>query len=248
MKVICQKRSAHVTEIILNRPEKRNAVDFDVIKQLTDCLQRLKTDKTISVLVIRGAGESFCSGGDLHSFHSLQTKEDALTMLSPMCEVLKLIATFPAITVSLLNGTAVGGGAEIASATDYRLSLNRGVLGFIQGNLHITTGWGGASLLKKRVGKENALSMLATANKFTMAEAYDFGFIQVFIDDVSEVDNWARQWIDPEVVQAYKRVLHTKKEQQELFLAMDEEIEACASLWESESHHLAVNTFLTKKK
>ncbi|MDG5788303.1 enoyl-CoA hydratase/isomerase family protein [Evansella sp. AB-P1] len=248
MSIICQKRSEKVAEIIFNQPRKRNAISFSTINQLSTCLSQLKEDHSVCVLILRGEGEAFCSGGDLKSFHGLKTMEEALTMLQPMSEVLKSIVTFPAITVSFLNGTAVGGGAEIASATDYRMSMKNGVIGFIQGDLHITTGWGGASLLKNRVGATTALTMLASASRYTMEEAHELGFIHSIVNDISDIDKWANMWSSKEVIQAYKSVLLNDLEKKDLFLSMDKEVEACASLWETQQHHEAVSQFLTKRK
>ncbi|MDQ0253832.1 enoyl-CoA hydratase/carnithine racemase [Evansella vedderi] len=246
MKVICRKQSEHVAEIILNRPERRNAVDFDVINDLKMHLQELRQDRNLSVLIIRGEGDVFCSGGDLQSFHSLLTREDALTMLRPMGEVLKEIVTFPAITVAYLNGSAVGGGAEIASAVDYRFAKGIGVVGFIQGNLHITTGWGGASLLKRRIGLEKALMMLGTTNRFSMKEAIELGFV-ADVTSLEDLYRWTEKWVKGVIVQTYKDLLLTRGEKEDLFLAMDKEVEACASLWETREHHDAVRAFLNKK-
>lgn len=243
MKVIYQKHSNHVTEIILNRPQRKNAIDFDVVEQLTELLPKLKEDKDLKVVIFRGEGDAFCAGGDLDNFHQLITKEEAKTMLVPMCNVLKELATLPVITVAYLNGSAVGGGAEIASACDFRFAEGTGVVGFIQGNLHITTGWGGASLLKKRVGKENALLMLGTAKRWTIEEAIELRFIRE-VTSLKELYDWTEQWKSPAVIKEYKQLLFTLREKEELFLAMDEEVEACASLWEMEEHHKAVNKFL----
>lgn len=245
MKVIQKQHSNHITEIIINRPERKNAIDFQVMEQLDTLLTDLAKDKQIKVLIIRGEGDTFCSGGDLESFHSLITKEEAKTMLVPMCQVLKKIVSFPAITVAYLNGSAVGGGAEIASACDYRFAKGNGVVGFIQGNLYITTGWGGATLLKTRVGRENALLMLGTAKRWMMNEAKDFGFIRQ-IKPLEDVYEWSQQWKDQSVIKAYKQLLLPIIEKEELFLAMDKEVEACASLWEKDDHHTAVQGFLKK--
>src|SRR5690554_1968683 len=100
MKVLLNKRSEKVAELVLNRPERKNAIDFDVIEQLQHHLRTLQNEKDITALIIRGNGDTFCAGGDLQSFHELRTKEEALTMLKPMCEVLKQIATLPILTIS----------------------------------------------------------------------------------------------------------------------------------------------------
>ncbi|MBU9712407.1 enoyl-CoA hydratase/isomerase family protein [Evansella tamaricis] len=248
MKVYSGKRSETVAEIVINRPEVRNAVDFDVISLLEKNVKEIKLDEKIRVLIIRGEGEAFCSGGDLHAFHQLMTMEEAKTMLTSMSKVLKEIVAFPGITVSYLNGSAVGGGAELAAATDFSLSNGTGKLGFIQGSLHLTTGWGGASLLSRRVGKQAALSMLGTGETFTMATGMELGFIQDIVPDLEGVDRWTKKWLTRDVIQAYKGIIYPKGEMEELFLSIDKEVEACASLWEKKEHHDAVARFLQSKK
>lgn len=247
MKVVLERSSKNVAQLIINRPERKNAVDFDVIEEFQQHLNVLKNDDDLSILIIRGKGDTFCSGGDLHSFHQLITKEEALTMLKPMSQVLKTIVSLPMITISYLNGTAVGGGAELASATDLRIGKKGGKVGFIQGGLHITTGWGGASLLKKRIGLTNALFLLCSGRKITMEEAKTIGFVQHIVDDGNDLYHFIDEFFTADVLRQYKRNLFTEKERNDLFLAMDKEVEACASLWEKEEHHLAVKAFLSKK-
>ncbi|UTR10984.1 enoyl-CoA hydratase/isomerase family protein [Evansella sp. LMS18] len=246
MKVIARKRSETTAEIVLNRPEKKNAVDFEVIESLSRHLEEFKHDEKLKVLLIRGAGDAFCGGGDLGSFHSLYSEEEALSMLRPMSEVLKKIASFPVITAVYLNGTAVGGGAELASAADFRFSGRNGKVAFIQGKLHIATGWGGASLLKMRVGYETALEMLGTARQYTMEEAETLKFVSKKMNSLEDVDQWSSQWLDAKVVREYKKTLFPEPERERLFKLIDKEVEACAKLWVSEEHHEAVKKFLNK--
>ncbi|MBU9720457.1 MULTISPECIES: enoyl-CoA hydratase/isomerase family protein [Bacillaceae] len=246
-KVIGRYRSSNVAEIILNRPQKRNAVDYDVIQLMSNYLDEFSKDKNITVLLIRGEGEGFCSGGDLQAFHQLKTAKEAMTMLEPMCKVLKKIVAFPAITVAYLNGTAVGGGAELAASTDFCLSKETSKVGFIQGKLQITTGWGGTNLLCRRVGAQKAMKMLATGKVYGAQEAFKLDFVHDIVPKLTEVDKWNEDWLSPDVVRMYKKNLYLKEDLEKLFLSMDQEVEACASLWEKEEHHLAVQQFLQRK-
>lgn len=248
MKLIFEKRSDRVGELVINRPHRKNAIDFDVIHAFQHYLQKVKEDENLIALIIRGNGDTFCSGGDLNDFHQLLTKEEALTMLKPMSQVLKDIVSLPIITISYLNGTAVGGGAELACATDFRIAQGRGQIGFIQGNLHITTGWGGGSLLKKRIGLTNSLTLLSTGQRITMEEALQIGFVQQIVNDINDLKYFTNQFFSRQVIQNYKETLLPKNEVDELFLAMDKEVEACASLWELEEHHEAVQSFFNKRK
>ena len=248
VKVIARKRSKEIAEIILNRTAKRNAIDFDSMKLLSNYLGEFKEDKAITMLLIRGEGDVFCGGGDLSSFHNLYTEEEALSMLKPMSDVLKAIAVFPAMTLTYLNGTAVGGGAELASATDYRFAGEAGEIGYIQGNLHITTGWGGGALLKKRVGYETAMRMLGTGTRYTMAEAHKLGYVNKIVNGLEEIDEWAAKWLDPVIIRQYKRLLLSEEERGSLFSSIDKEVKACAKLWAKKEHHDAVQSFLNRQK
>ena len=247
MKVIYNQRSEGVVELVLNRPEQKNAIDFDVIAQFQEHLEKVKEDESISVLILRGEGDAFCSGGDLHIFHNLMTKEESLTMLKPMSDVLRTIATLPQITISFLTGPAVGGGAELACSTDYRFGTENGRIGFIQGRLHITTGWGGASLLKKRIGVTKALRLLSTGKLSSMEEARELGLVQGILKNIEELDAWTESLLSQQVIHTYKQLLMPEDEVQSLFLAMDKEIDACATLWEKDEHHQAVKTFFENK-
>ncbi|UCZ51839.1 enoyl-CoA hydratase/isomerase family protein [Bacillus shivajii] len=247
MKVCKQYINEHVAEIVLNRPKQKNAVDFDVIEQLDEHITMLANDENITVLILRGEGGAFCSGGDLRAFHQLMTKEDAKTMLQPMNDVLKKIVSFPGVTVSYIDGAAVGGGAELATSTDYRLASPNCKVGFIQGRLHLTTGWGGASILKDRIGREVALQMLGSGRLYSPVEAKEIGFVQEVVSSLDEVYDWAERWLQsPQVIRNYKALLY--KEKEKLYTEMDQEVSSCSSLWETEEHHSAVKNFLEKSQ
>ncbi|WP_096435519.1 enoyl-CoA hydratase/isomerase family protein [Alteribacter populi] len=247
-KVILTALGEGVVKITLNRPEVRNAIDEDVIDQLNTILDKLETNSTVRLAIITGEGEAFCSGGDLSKFHSLKTAEDALKMLVPMSEILKRFASLPFITVAYMNGHAVGGGCEIAASCDFRVAKPYVKTGFIQGQLQITTGWGGASLLKEKIGFTNALIMLSTARTFTVEEGVSLGWIQAVVEDEDELRVWCEQWklVSHGVLSTYKHSLRNKQVTRELFKNIDTEVKECATLWEKEEHHQAVNAFLSK--
>lgn len=236
----------------ITRPEKRNAVSFQVIEGLEQLVDRAQTDPSVKAVMLTGSGQqSFCSGGDLDEFHALKTEEQALTMLSRMGNVLYRLATLSKPTLALLNGAAVGGGCEIASACDFRVAQKGAKLGFVQANLAITTGWGGASLLHERVRTPVALKILTDARLFTAEEMYEFGFVQEVVDQVTEetaftyLENILRK--DVGVLEAYKRVVIERFQATNLRERMTREIERCAILWEKDAHHEAVDRFLQHK-
>jgi enoyl-CoA hydratase len=243
-----------VLTFTINRPERRNAINDEVMQGFREVIDYVYDHPSVRFLVITGAGDrAFCSGGDLSEFHSLTTAEQASTMLSKMAELLYEWATLPVPTIALINGTAVGGGCEIATACDFRLVATNAKCGFIQGTLAITTGWGGGTYLFERgLRHDRALKMLVDAKVYPARELYDIGWamrvfdgrpedaLSVFIADMSK--------IDPGVHKAYKQMEIRKWHNAKLHERIQQEVATCAQLWEQEPHLAAVDRFLSKSK
>lgn len=251
-KVIFKKEDS-IAWVVLNRPEKRNAIDDDVMDELKKRLAEVKADPTIKGLVITGSGEqAYCSGGDLSVFHQLKTAETAEVMLSKMGNILYDLFTLPKPTIALLNGTAVGGGAEIAAACDFRIARQGAYIGFIQGTLGITTGWGGATFLFNRVPSQIALALLSSARKITAEEAYGLGLIQkvvsgkeISLQTVKEIIHDMLP-LSAGVLSAYKRRFLDSVNLEDLRNRLEKEIHECAYLWGLEEHARAVERFLSR--
>jgi enoyl-CoA hydratase len=236
----------------IKREEKRNAVNYAVMDGLKAAVERAKKDD-VRVLAITGEGErAFCSGGDLSVFHVLRTEKEAYDMLSKMGEVLYDLATLTKPTVALLNGSAVGGGCEIATACDYRIARTGVKMGFIQGSQAITTGWGGGTLLMERIEPRYAFKMLSEAAVFRAEQLDDFGFIDRLSEQagLSEARAFFKneQTVQSSVLTAYKKMRIAKWEAGDLRNRMKMEIKECAILWGQDAHHEAVASFLSKNQ
>ncbi|WP_349410396.1 enoyl-CoA hydratase/isomerase family protein [Pseudalkalibacillus sp. SCS-8] len=237
--------------ITLNHAERYNAINYEMMDLLDDAINQLEYDDNAKVLVITGSGDkAFCSGGDLSVFHQLYSEEEAFTMLSKMGNILYKLFKFPKPTVALMNGVAVGGGCEIATACDFRVAAPHVKFGFIQGTLGITTGWGGATFLMERIGKSGALELLMRPIKFSAEEGRQRGFIHEIVG-YDQLDGF-EQWIQPmtkvsaNVLKAYKQRWLDHVEIDQTKEKIKQEIEECARLWASEEHHQAVQSFLDR--
>lgn len=245
---------AGILTFTIDREEKRNAVNDEVMDGLKKVITYIQTHDDVRFLVITGAGEkSFCSGGDLSVFHALETEEQAFGMLSKMGQILYELATLQVPTIALINGTAVGGGCEIATACDFRLVASHAKCGFIQGTLAITSGWGGGTYLFERgLRHDRALKMLIDAKPYEATLLHDIGWaMRVFEGDKMEALNIFIEHmrkIHPSVHRAYKEIELRKWRERNMYERVMEEVRTCAKLWESEAHHAAVNHFLTKSK
>ncbi|WP_158735463.1 enoyl-CoA hydratase/isomerase family protein [Alteribacillus sp. YIM 98480] len=247
-------RTDFFTYIELNRPEKRNAIDYEVIEQLHLILDEVKEKQEDKCLVITGTGEdAFCSGGDLSVFHELYTKEDAYQMLHQMSRVLFKLYALNIPTVALLNGLAIGGGAELATACDFRLAAPQSKIGFVQGKLAITTGWGGASMLMERLRPEEAFEMLLSCQMYSAQQAKELGFVQQVLgnsDVKTEAEKHFSAWrnVPLQVLKAYKQRKLDRTNLSSLKGRIQKEVEECSVLWETDIHHQAVEAFQQRKR
>jgi enoyl-CoA hydratase len=248
--VFMQKEN-HIGWITINRPQVRNAINFDVIKGLAELLNIAKSDEDIKIVILTGSGtKAFCSGGDLAAFHSLKTEQEALGMLTLVGKVLDDLFFFPKPTVALLNGYAVGGGCEIAAACDIRIARSEAKVGFIQGRLGITTGWGGGTYLMTRIREDLALDLLYSSTPITAKQAMDRGFIQYLIKGESrrETERYLRRYTDQPVgvLKSYKSLQLDRYDKDKIRKCVQSEIGRCAVLWATDEHHKRVDTFLKK--
>ncbi|HLR80307.1 MAG TPA: enoyl-CoA hydratase/isomerase family protein [Bacillota bacterium] len=238
--------------IRLNRPEKHNAISVEMVKELRNCLEQAKQDE-VKCLVITGAGERmFCAGGDLNDLHGDLNSDEAFNHLHPMKEVLYEIASFPVPTICLLNGDALGGGCELATSCDFRITTPSTKFGFVQANLGIIPGWGGGVLLYEKVSHNFAYQWLLEAKVYPAEELKERGWIQHIVDDFEEknIDNLLEPYLSKSYDQMkilknqYKKALSAN----DLSSRMEEEVKNCAYLWTSEEHKQAVERFFQRKQ
>ncbi|WP_391120778.1 enoyl-CoA hydratase/isomerase family protein [Psychrobacillus sp. L3] len=238
----------------INRPTIHNAINKEVMEGFKQFIHSVKTNKAIKLAVITGAGDkSFCSGGDLTVFHQLKTEKESFGMLSEIAKILYEVATLSIPTIALINGTAIGGGCEIATLCDYRLVKKEAKCGFIQGKLAITSGWGGGTyLFEKGMRHDHALRMLTESEPYSADQLLSIGWATELFegDKLVALNKFTRKMIVPHssVSQAYKTQAIRKWEQTKLYERVMEEVATCAVLWEQEIHHEAVDLFLGKKK
>jgi enoyl-CoA hydratase len=250
--VLLEQDKDGVVWFTINRQEKRNAISYEVMDYLQETIQMVEKNDDVKVLVITGAGDkAFCSGGDLSSFHRLQTKEEAYSMLGRMGHILYSLLTISKPTVALINGTAIGGGCELATACDFRYAKRGSKVGFIQGKLAITTGWGGATMLFEKMAYDKAFHVLLEAEPINVEKMYEYGWVHSLItgDNLKEeckkmLSSYLSKSV--QVLRAYKMAAVARWKSEEFRARFFDEIERCSVLWESPEHDEAVQAFLNR--
>lgn len=162
----------------LMRPEKRNALNAALIQSIGDAFARWSTHEGLSLAILTGAGDkAFASGGDLRELESLRDESETVAFAARTRASFDRIRRFPVPVLALLNGDALGGGAELAMACDLRLAMAHARIGFLQAKLNIAPAWGGGTDLFTLVGPSRAVRILATAKIFDAAEALSLGLV-----------------------------------------------------------------------
>ena len=168
-----------VATITLNRPERLNALTFEVYRELTDLLANLRDEKDVRCVVITGSGRAFCSGGDVHDIIGelfSRNMEGLLEFTRMTCELVHNIRMLPKPVISSLNGTTAGAGACIALASDIRLASEEAKIAFLFVKVGLSgADMGAAYLLPRVVGLAKATELLYTGDFISAAEAERIG-------------------------------------------------------------------------
>ncbi len=154
----------HVATVTLNRPDRLNALTFEVYRRLTDLIHQLRFDDEVKVVVLTGRGKGFCSGGDVediigHLFE--QDTRDVLAFARMTGELVENIRRLDRPVIAAVNGTAAGAGAVIALASDFRVMSERAKFHFLFTKVGLTgADMGAAWLLPRIVGLGRATEWL----------------------------------------------------------------------------------------
>lgn len=168
-----------VGTITLNRPERLNAITFEVYHELTDFIAQLRDEKDVRVVVITGAGRAFCSGGDVRDIIGELQGRDAEGLLEftrLTCELIHNMRALPKPIITSINGTTAGAGACIALASDIRIAAEEAKIAFVFVKVGLAgTDMGATYLLPRIVGFAKATELLMTGDFISAEEAKTIG-------------------------------------------------------------------------
>jgi enoyl-CoA hydratase/carnithine racemase len=185
-----------VAWVTLNRPERLNALTFEVYRELTGAFAALQAEEEVRVVVVRGAGRAFCSGGDVRDIIGELQGRDAQGLLEftrLTCELVRNIRNLRKPVVASLNGTTAGAGACIALASDLRVASAEARIAFLFVKVGLSgADMGAAHLLPRLVGLAKATELLYTGDFISAEEALACGlYNRVVAPDALEAETRA---------------------------------------------------------
>lgn len=242
-----------VCTLTLNRPDKHNAMSGQMLQELTLAAKRLATDETVRVVVLTGAGKSFCAGGDL-SWMRQQMDADAETRgreARVLAEMLMALNTLPKPVIGALQGNAFGGGVGMASVCDVAIGADHLKMGLTETKLGLIPATIGPYVIA-RMGEAKARRVFMSARLFGADEAVELGLLAKAVpaDQLAEaVEAEVSPYLNcaPGAVAAAKQLARDLGPRLD-DAVIDHTIEALVERWEGEEAREGISAFFEKRK
>ena len=201
-----------VLTLTLNRPDMHNAFDETMISDITDFFSKVKNNQTARVIVVTGAGKSFCAGADLNWMKRMGqfSREENLADAERLSAMFKAMTDVRIPIIASVNGAALGGGAGLVCASDIAIASDEAKIGFSEVRLGLLPGVISPYVIE-RTGPKKAARLFMTGERLRAAAALDMGLLDIVVAP-GELGEAVKQTVDmileggPEAVKACKRL------------------------------------------
>lgn len=179
------EQSGPVATITLNRPEKRNPVNEEMLKEFLDILDKLRDDPENRIVIITGSGPAFCSGADITRLKGATTQEERHKQFDLargkrrvyLHRALETVERLEQVTVAAINGYAIGGGLHLALACDFRIAVDSAMFWYPEIDLGAVVGSWQMARLMRIVGPARVKEMILTGDHYTAQQMLEMGVL-----------------------------------------------------------------------
>jgi 2-(1,2-epoxy-1,2-dihydrophenyl)acetyl-CoA isomerase len=253
--VVIEERNGAVATIRMNRPDKLNALNFEMGRGLVHALLRASQDTSVRAVVLTGAGRAFCAGGDLELLRDLRQRNASHELEALLVAGKELCLAIVAMTkpvIAAVNGPAAGGGMNMALAADMRIASDQARFAESFSKIGLYPDFGGTYFLPRIVGPALAAELFYTAEILTAEDALRLGIVnRVFPADKFEAEK--QKIVDdlaaaaPVALRDVKRTVMAE-DRKALEAKLDEEIRLQIHCFQSEDCLEGLNAFFEKRK
>jgi methylglutaconyl-CoA hydratase len=241
-----------IATITFNRPEKRNAVSFELVDDLLRALEHIESSSS-QVVIMTGAGKAFCAGLDLDELKALvgKTHEQNVQDSTTMARMFRAIYDFPKPTIAAVNGAAIAGGTGIATMCDFTLAVPEAKFGYTEVRIGFVPAIV-SSFLVMQVGHKIARDLLMTARLFDAAEAHRYGLVNEVVPPenlMARAHEIAKVLLEnsPSSVRATKKLINGFIKEQ-LDVQVSAAIQDNARIRSTADFREGISSFLEKRK
>ncbi|MFM0438091.1 enoyl-CoA hydratase family protein [Paraburkholderia strydomiana] len=219
-----------VATITLNRPERKNPLTFESYAELRDLFRQLTYATDVKAVVIHGAGENFCSGGDVHDIIAplIDLPMPELLLFTRMTgDLVKAMRHCPQPVIAAVDGVCAGAGAILAMASDMRLGTARSKLAFLFSRVGLAgCDMGACSILPRIIGQGRATELLFTGRSASGDEGYAWGFYNRLCEPSALLEDAQQLAADLVAGPTFAHGITKKMLHQEWSMSIDEAIES----------------------
>ncbi|MGU7784926.1 enoyl-CoA hydratase/isomerase family protein [Burkholderia sp. PU8-34] len=250
--IIVEMRVDGALWITIDRAHKHNALARHVLSAIARAVDDAAARVDLRCIVLTGAGDRFfAAGGDLRDLSGVRDADATLAMSEQARGALDALRHCPVPVIAMLNGDAIGGGAELALACDMRMQAAHARIGFVQARLAITSAWGGGPDLCRTVGGARAMRMMSRCEMVDAACALSWGLADAVIADGphgADVRDFLAPLLAcaPQVLRGIKAQVIAWREGASGDAARRVEQQQLLTTWLHDDHWRASDTFLDK--
>jgi enoyl-CoA hydratase/2-(1,2-epoxy-1,2-dihydrophenyl)acetyl-CoA isomerase len=193
-KPILVQKQDKIATLTLNRPEVMNAMSKDMIVGLWDAVKDLAADQSVHVVVLKGAGDHFCSGADINLFSESIPADEWLVAMKGVGKIVRTLREMPQPVIAMLKGVAVGGGANLALAADFVVAAETARFCEVFVNIGLIMDYGGHYFLPRLVGLTRARELAMLGDEIDGRAAASIGLVYKAVPETQleqEVENLA---------------------------------------------------------
>ena len=252
MKYLFIEKSDGIGVIIINRPDAMNAMNSDVVSELSITVSDMIADKEIGVIIITGSREkAFVAGADIKAMQQMNA-EDALEFGKTGQEMTLVIENSPKPVIAAVNGFALGGGCEISLACHIRVASENAIFGQPEVLLGLIPGWGGTQRLPKIVGTGIANELIITGNQISAQEAHRIGLVNHVVTQTELMDTCkeiGKKILNngPNAIAKSLNCIHESFDKS-IEDGLEFEVKAFANLFSTEETKEGLSAFVEKRK
>jgi len=243
---------AQVATLTLNRPDKRNAISYELIDELLSALGEIAASSAL-VLILTGAGRAFCSGMDLENLkESLgRSPEQNVKDSETMARLFRSLYEFPKPTIAAVNGAAIAGGCGLATLCDFTLAVPEAKFGYTEVRIGFVPAIVSTFLLRQ-IGEKHARDLLLTGRIISADEAYRFGMVNEIVEPGKLLDRarelaWQLIENSPVSLACTKRLL-SELARKDLDARLQSSIKENAAVRTTQDFREGISSFLEKRK
>ncbi len=245
-----------IATVTLNRPERKNPLTFESYAELRDMFRALVYAKTVKVVVLRGAGGNFCSGGDVHEIIGPLVKMDMTGLMEftrMTGDLVKAMRACPQPIVAAVNGVCAGAGAILAMASDIRLAAQDAKTAFLFNRVGLAgCDMGACAMLPRIIGQGRASELLFFGRSMSAEEGERWGFFNKIVT-AGELDAEAKVWAariaaGPTFANGMTKNQINQEWSMSLDMAIEAEAQAQAICMQTKDFERAYNAFVAKQQ